>query len=354
MSDTGFWNADWMETQQKYWQQWTDMSMKAMGGKAPSANPWENAMDHWWQAIAPNAPDATSGFMEKMMEQGKMLFHMTEQFTKNMGDGSEMTDWSSAMEKTFADMQNAFGGGMQQGDDAMHKMMAFWEMPFDNWQRMVSSLSLTPGDALRNMPHDQVNDGLNRFLSAPGLGYSREEQGQYQDLMQRAMEYQKALQEYTQFFSNLGIKSVDRMRGKMTELSEQDKVVDSARGLYDMWVNCCEEVYGEQVMTPEYAVIHGKLVNALMALKHRMSIMVDETLGTMNMPTRSEVRTLQDRLQETRRDNKALRRELTALKERVEALASAAPAPAAAPKKKAPVRKKAVAKKTAAKPADQA
>jgi hypothetical protein len=51
-----------------------------------------------------------------------------------------------------------------------------------------------------------------------------------------------------------------------------------------------------------------------MALKQRMSVMVDETLGAMNMPTRSELRTLQDRVQETRRENKRLRRELDALK----------------------------------------
>jgi polyhydroxyalkanoate synthase subunit PhaE len=45
-----------------------------------------------------------------------------------------------------------------------------------------------------------------------------------------------------------------------------------------------------------------------MALKQRMSVMVDESLGALNMPTRSELRTLQDRLQETRRENKRLRR----------------------------------------------
>jgi class III poly(R)-hydroxyalkanoic acid synthase PhaE subunit len=235
-------------------------------------------------------------------------------------------------------------------------MMAFWEMPFDNWQRMVSSLSLTPGDALRNMPHDQASEQLNRFLSAPGLGYSREEQGQYQELTSAAIGYQKALQAYMQFFSNLGVQSVDAMRGKLQDLAKEGKTVDSARTLYDIWVGCCEQVYGEQVTTPEYAKTHGDLVNALMRYKQRMSIMVDETLGTLNMPTRAELRTLQDRLQENRRENKALRWELDALKEQVAAM-GAKPAPAAspaAPKKKASVRRKTATKKAAAKPADQA
>jgi hypothetical protein len=52
---------------------------------------------------------------------------------------------------------------------------------------------------------------------------------------------------------------------------------------------------------------------------------VDEALGGMNMPTRSELRTLQDRLQETRREYKALRREVEMLKRE---LGTAAPRPA--------------------------
>ena len=251
------------------------------------------------------------------------------------------------MEKTFADMQQAFSGVSLQGDDALHKMMAFWEKPFDNWQRMVSSLSLTPGDALRNMPHDQVKEQLDRFLSAPGLGYTREEQGQHQELIRRGLAYQKALQDYMQFFSNLGIKSVDRVRSKLGQLGKEEKVIDSARGLYDLWVSSCEEVYAEQVMTSEYAQLHGALINSLMALKQRMAVMVDESLGAMNMPTSSELRTLQDRLQETRRENKALRRELDELKEQVAALGLRA-GPTAA-KKKAPVRRKTAAKKAVTK-----
>ncbi len=355
MSDTDFWNDDWMETQQKYWQQWTELSMKAMERRDRAANPWgsgsspwENALDHWWQALAPATPDMGKGFMEKMLGQGKMYFRMAEDLIGRTGNNGDMGE---AMDASLSDLREAFSGGMQGGDDALHKMMAFWEMPFDNWQRMVSSLSLTPGDALRNMPHDQVKDGLNRFLSAPGLGYSREEQSQYQDLLRKNMDYQKALHDYMQFFSSLGTKAVDRMRQRLKGVSKEDQTIDSARGLYDLWVGACEEVYGEQVMTPEYAAINGKLVNALMALKQRMSIQVDEALGALNMPTRSELRTLQDRMQESRRENKALCRDLEELREQVAALGERTAPVAAA--RKIPVRRKTTKKKTPIRPADE-
>ncbi len=342
---------DWLSLQQKYWEQWTDLSRKAMGAQAPQTNPWEGAMDHWWKAFAPAAPDMSRNFMERMMEQGKMFFRMAENFTRPMPQfGGGATDGWSAMTKTLNEMQKSFSGGQEQGDQALHKMMAFWELPYDNWQRMASSLSPIPGDLLRNMPH-AAGSAVDKALSAPGLGYTREEQSQYQDLIRRGMAYQKALQEYMSIFSEMGVNSVNRMREVLEQMQASGKVIDSARGLYDTWVGCCEDVYAKEVQSPDYARIHGQLVNAQMALKQRMSIMVDETLGGMNMPTRGELRTLQDRVQQSRRENKALRKEMHALQMRVATLTgtglvapAAVPAVtnAAAPEKRPVIRKKPV------------
>jgi class III poly(R)-hydroxyalkanoic acid synthase PhaE subunit len=358
---------DWLQLQRKYWEQWTDVSRKAMGMGNGGTDAWESAMDHWWQAMAPAAPDPSRDFMEKMLEQGKMFFRMADNFTRSLYSSQKGSGGWPAINSVLQDMQKAFTGDYEQGDEAVHKMLAFWELPYDNWQRMMSSLSPIPGDLLRNMPHDQVKDSLHRFLSAPGLGYAREEQSQYQDLIRRTLDYQRALQEYFAFFSHIGVKSIDRMRQNLMDLDKKETTVDSARTLYDNWVSCCEAVYGEEVNTAEYARIHGQLINAQMALKQRMSIIVDEALGALNMPTRSELRTLQDRLQETRRESKTLRRELEALKKQVTAAGerhahgaiaaqagSDSPGPvakaaAANPTaNKAPVRKKATVRKKAA------
>jgi class III poly(R)-hydroxyalkanoic acid synthase PhaE subunit len=347
-------SEDWLSLQQRYWEQWTDLSRKALGVEAPKASPWENAMDHWWKAMAPAAPDMSRELMARMMEQGKMFFRMADAFTRNLPQGGDMgEDAWYGLTKALDEMQKAFTANLSDGDGALNKMMAFWELPYDNWQRMASSLSPLPGDMLRNMPHDQVKDSLNRILSAPGLGYTREEQSQYQDLIRRSLEYQRTLQEYVSFFSHLGVKSTERMRDKLMGMRDSDQTIDSARALYDTWVGSCEEVYAEEVRTADYARIHGELVNAQMAFKQRLSVIVDEALGALNMPTRSELRTLQDRLQETRRENKALRKDLEAVKRRIgepQPAREAAPAPsaaaAAAPAqgsvgKQAPPRKKA-------------
>lgn len=331
----GLASDDWLEIQRKYWDSWTDMSRKARGVEGGDATkPWEAALDHWWKALSPAAPEAAKEFMERMMEQGKVFFRMAATFLPGAGGGSGADGWLS-LTKTLEDLQGRFMGNLDDSGDALHRMMAFWELPYDNWQRMMSSMSPIPGDLLRNMPHDPVRGHVERVLSAPGLGYTREEQSQYQDLVRRTLDYQGALQEYMGFYAKLGVKSVERMRGYLQGVIESGKSIDSARAIYDNWVRCCEEVYAEEVITPEYAKIHGHLINAQMALKRRMSVMVDESLGALNMPTRSELRTLQDRLQETRRENKRLRHDLAALQRQVAALAGTGAAeavPAAVPR----------------------
>ncbi|OQX35558.1 MAG: hypothetical protein B0D96_06510 [Candidatus Sedimenticola endophacoides] len=348
MSEHGFWDQDWMKVQTAYWAQWGEWARKATGGDTPAEAPWESAMRHWWQALAPGAPDAGGEFMQKMIDQGKMMFGFAERFNAELAGQAGGAQWGEVLNRAFAGLQKSFSGEAAKGDDALHRMMAFWEMPLDNWQRMVSSLSLTPGDLLRNMPHGDPQANIERFLSAPGLGYTREEQGQHQQMLLKVVAYQGALQDYARFFSGIGTQSVDRMRARLDKVGEAGETIESARALYDLWVGACEEVYSEQVMTAEYAELHGRLVNALMALKQQMAAMVDEGLGAMNMPTRKELRTLQTRMQENRREIKALKAELTRMRRELAERPAQPKAAAKAPRAKA-ARKKSVARnKTAA------
>jgi len=330
MTSSAPWTNEWMEMQQKYWQNWADASQRLFGQETTQATAWGNAMDHWWKALAPAASsDMARGFMDKMVEQGKFFFQMAEELTGKLAGAGSQVDWSAALDNATGSLKDAFAR-LGAGDQSVHKMFAFWELPFDNWQRMASSLSPVPGDVLRNMPTEGMRSKLDRVLGAPGLGYTREEQGQYQELARAAIDYQETLAEYLGFFSKMGVGAVERLQWQIREAEQKKKTIGSARDLYDTWVHCCEAEYADRVMTDEYTELHGRLVNALMRVKQRMSFIVDEYLGALNMPTRRELRTLQDRVQEARRETKRLRSELEALRKQVGGTA-AAPAPAAAP-----------------------
>ncbi|MCB1877888.1 MAG: class III poly(R)-hydroxyalkanoic acid synthase subunit PhaE [Chromatiales bacterium] len=349
-----FWNDQWMQIQKQYWDSLAEMSRKAAGQDAtdPAHNPMMAAMDHWWNTVSGAAPDYARDFLGKMIEQGKQFFQLGHELTdglKHLSDASgSMIDWHEQLNQAFARLKETYNGGTTDANNALHNMMGFWELPLDNWQRTVSSLSPVPGDLWQNMPKMEFDDvskrlheGVSRALSAPGLGYTRESQEQYQHLAMRWMDYQRAMQDYNGIFAKIGKDAIDRFRDKLLALGEAEKKLSSTRDLYNLWVDASEEVYGEYVNTEDYAEIHGRLVNSLMLYKCQMGALMDEMLGAMNMPTRREIDTLQCRQGSARRELKALRREVAALKKAVGATASAEPKPAV-PRKKAA--KKATAK----------
>ncbi len=113
------------------------------------------------------------------------------------------------------------------------------------------------------------------------MGYTREEQTQYQALLRASLDYQAALQDYIAFDQRLGRKSLERMGSYLQGIMESGQTIDSARALYDNWVSCCEAAYADEVATPEYAQIHGRLINTQMTLKRHLALPVDESLGAL-------------------------------------------------------------------------
>ncbi len=322
-------NPDWTEFQRKYWEAWSELGRQTLDAVTPQptgANPWAQALDHWWKSVSGSAPPQIEDFYSKLIEQGKAFYRLSEGMTRGFDSastsGQRFMDWRQETEKALAGMKEAFTGSGAQAHDLMRQVMAFWEMPLDTWQRTASSLSVLPGDFLQNLKLEDVervseaiDDRLDRFLSVPGVGYTREWQEQLQQHARLWLDYQRAHQRYVSGFSQLGLQSVERFEGKIKELSAAGKAVGSARELYDLWVDCCEEVYGEYVSTDEYATLHAELVNNLMQVKRHAGALIDEYLGAMNMPTRREVNTLHRRMQETRREGKAFAAELAGLKE---------------------------------------
>lgn len=324
-------NTDWTEFQRKYWDAWSEFGRQALDSMTPQqggVNPWAQALDHWWNAVSGSTPPEIESFYSKLIEQGKAFFRLSEGMTRGFESaatsGQRFMDLQYETEKALAGMKEAFTGSGAQAHDLMRQVMAFWELPLDTWQRTASSLSLLPGDVLQNLKLEDVervsgaiDDRIDRFLSVPGVGYTREWQEQLQQHARLWLDYQRAHQRYVTGFSQLGLQSVERFEDKLKELSAAAKTVSAARELYDLWVDCCEEVYGEYVSTDEYAELHAELVNTLMQVKRHAGALIDEYLGAMNMPTRREVNTLHRRMQETRREGKTFAAELESLKEQM-------------------------------------
>ncbi len=341
-----FLNDEWLQLQERYWKAWADLSGFPSGGggpyAAPNANPWNQALDQWWQAVSPALPTAPKDFMDHLVEQGKGFFRLSENLLKSLMETSKVAgsteEWQRLFQKMFEDMRTAAGASTPQGRDTLSQMLAFWELPMDNWQRTMSVMSGMPGDFMQPFKsltlHQQagpVREQLNRFLSVPGVGYAREHQEQYQKFGQLFVDYQASLEAYGEEYAKMAASSVQHFQDAVMATVERKESVDSMQGLYNLWVDACEEAYAERAFSEDYAKAHGRLVNSLMALKKQGQALVDEMLGMLNMPTREDLCTLQEGLQ-------AMRREVRRLEARIgrSDRAAAAPPPGTTPSAHAP------------------
>lgn len=304
------WGIDWLESQQQYLDAWKSFSQfipKSKDGR--TKNPWADAMDYWWRAVSPSAPQGSEEFITKMMEQGKVYYLLSEQFIKLLKGINELNktskDWQALLNARFEEMKALFATTQSSTKDAMHGMLGAWQLlPMDTLQRTFSSVSLTPGDFLEDLKPGGLQNVTEKFLSIPGVGYTRESQEQTLKGIRLWSEYQKTYQEYSNAICKIGVEALECMRTRILKMDEEGKQLNSLREVYDLWVDCNEEAYAAFAYNEEFSQLYGRLTNALMALKKHERNIIDETLGALNMPTRRGINTMQKRQQDLQRECK--------------------------------------------------
>lgn len=323
------WSDQIKQYQQAYFDAWQAFLPGETSGNGNAKenggceNPWVDAMNSWWKNVSPDASEPVHDFYERMVDQGKAFLEIANKFNSAMHDiqdGSHhtSTQWQDFIEQATKNFQSVFSNSA-------------WQMPLSNWQHVLSSMSFLPGDALQgfdisglDLAQDNLRGNLEKMLSTPGIGQTREKQEQQQKLAKLILEYQAAMQEYVEAQSEIGFLSIGKFQEQLTEIasSPEAESLTSFKEVFDCWVDCCEAVYAEYVMTEKYITVHGKVVNTLMAVKQQGRMMVDEVLGAFNMPTRREIDTLHCRFHEIHRSEKSraqsfetFKNELTALVE---------------------------------------
>jgi len=369
MSEKNPWTDQWFEAQQQFVGAWSDMAKTGGDANANQADLWAQSFDLWRKACESQTQPDMEQAMRKCMDMGKQYFAMAEQVSKGLSAGSNPADainqWLEQMIESlqqFSGMPGFHGAGVSD-------FMKQWFAPNASWQEMVAGL--TPmNQALWQMPGMNTSvfnlgetiDPLGKVLEAPGVGYFREPQQKQQRGLQLALEYQESNFKFNQAFLRVALESIQGFQKRLLGLNG-DNMPQSMRGLYDLWVEISEEHYGEFAMSAEYQSLYGDMVNRLMIMRRHYGEIADDVLRALNLPNTREIDTMQERLQQLRRENFTLKKEIKEIKlmlaqlnlgrgpavKKAPAVKAAAAAKAAPASKAAPVRKKAAIKKAAAK-----
>lgn len=318
MSDSNAWTEEWLQAQQKFVESWGNLSSDRLNsGTNSEADLWANGLEMWRKTYPypyTTQPEADQ-VIDKCMDIGKGYFSMAEQIGKQLANGGKPQDvvqrWLEQI-KSGLEQQSSLWSPMQH--QAGHDFMSQWMGPSANWQKMAAAMMPIemPGSTSGAYGIGEDYDQISKMLSMPGLGFFRESQEKQQAGAKLALDYQQSNHNFNASFMQVAIESLQEFQQQLTSLFESSEADTPAslRAIYDLWVDISENHYAEYAMSAEYQSLYGDMVNKLMLFKQHYSKLVDETMESLNLPSRQELDTVHQRLQQTRRENQALRKEI--------------------------------------------
>ena len=230
----------------------------------------------------------------------------------------------------------AKAGGEAAASDAPLKV---GEELLNLWRGAWSTLSDAQAGA-----GPQLSDLLARL---PPIGIAREHSETWRELLAAQAECQRLEQELRAVLARVQADALDLLNERLRERDEQQRPITQYRELYDLWVDCGEQVYAKVAHSPAYGRLQAELGNAAMRVRTHQQKVLEQGLKQFDLPTRSELNTVHRQLREQRELLRELREQAAAGGQKAPSAAKAQGQPKAQAKKE----RRLVARKSPAKPA---
>lgn len=299
----------WQNYQKSYLDAWRTMSESATPGAA-LGTPWHDLLEKWWKTFSNETPPDSRDLFSMLVEQGKSFFEMASTVKGSLAEAMNVKSnggqWENVLCKCFDGLRDSLTAGAST-------------FPMELWHKFVIDHFQANGDFIPNFIKQMQSAG-KQMLSVPAVGQSREKQEKLQKLAIEFSEFQAACFNFSEVQAKIHNLAVDLLQEKVIEKFNKQDYPESFRAIYDLWIDCYEEVYADAVMQPEYNQAYSNMVNSLMGMTLRYRALQDDTLEAMGLPSRKELDTLYKRFQEERRQTKVMRAEIQTLKGQIDAL----------------------------------
>lgn len=343
----GVGQSDFDAVARQYWNAWGEMMRGAPAPTQTAAPGWNEAVQ-WWSQLAQGGRSEANEALERFNAQARGWFGQMQQLAaqfagQDASAGDIAQAWKQALggagANPFADV---FGSMRGPGQNDLTQWLEQAAPYLQQWQR----------------------DGQS-WLGMPAFGFAREHQERLQALALAQSNYQQQSQAYNALMAEAGQNAFARFEDKLAERSEPGRQLQSARALFDLWIDAAEDAYAEIALSPRFRDAYAALVNSQMKLRGAIQTEIEHATGQFGIPTRTEidaahrkivqlereVRRLRDAIQASAPARSAPRAGEPAANDAPRAKPAPAPAPKPAAAKQAsankPVSKKAAAKKSA-------
>ena len=293
MKDAGDWLKQMTDLQQQYWNGWRDVAGKALeqvGRK--NGTPWHEGLEIWNRATTGGPKDV----IEHLMAHGRQYLQLLQGLTTGKalaGDGTmDVRRWLDELREVHLHYGRGLVGGVGQFP---------WFGGIDPAQieQLVKSFASEP---MRSIQSDMRN-----WLGLPTFGLTREHQERNQALLRAWFDYQNASARYNELLFKSAALTLDRLEDRLSERDEPGRRIESARTLYDLWIDAAEEAFTEVAMGAEYREVYGELIDTQMRVRSGLNAEIERLNAQFDMPTRSEIDSMAQQLHALKAEVRKLR-----------------------------------------------
>lgn len=260
-------------------------------GGGDAAMPGMAEAMEWWRGLAQSVSGSASGADSSRFgsQANVWLSQVQDLASRFAGRAAEPREVVETWKRMLGgDGANPFAAVLQGAGDP----------GFGEWYARVAPLLSGAGQ------------GAEAWLGVPAFGFTRQHQERWQQLARAQLDYQQQAQAFQSLLAEAGHDAFGRLERKLAERSQPGQQLESARALFDLWVDAAEESYAEIALSLRFREAYGNMVNAQMRLRAAVQREVEQLAEAVGMPTRSEVDAAHRKVARLEREMRRLREEL--------------------------------------------
>lgn len=292
---------------QQYWKALSE-AMRSAGGSAAPQDPWRAAMDSWSQLAGGARRNDASDAIERFSAQARQWFGMMQQVA------GQFAGRSASAEDIAGAWKQAMGGGGNPFASLFTEMTGRGQSGFDQWYQQVAPMfkgmfggGMFDNNGFANNMFAGMRQDSMQSMHMPAFGLHREQQERWQALAEAQFELQQKNDAYNALMLEAGRDAFERFERKLAEHSEPGRQLQSARALFDLWIDAAEEAYAGIALSSGFRKVYGELVNAQMRVRAGVQREVELFGGLFGMPGRTEVDAAHRKIAELERQLRRLR-----------------------------------------------
>lgn len=328
----------WSEAQKNMWESWYNLIRTA----PTSVTSYTGMMDQW-RKLAEQSIDAWTAEAEPvsrrvsyqlLSSQSTMMrfLDLTSRAWKaimpHVQDGQ---DWQSIMNEYSEQLRKQLTPDASMFLRASQDVTELWTLYLQELQALsrpwLSSLQRSPlhiGEAITgsgsgseliemtNLYWDAFERTFGRLLNSPSVGFSREINETVARAFDAWLDFRRTSYEYQGVLAGAWTSVFEEVMLNLVERSERDNPITSVRDLIRLWTDTADNSLEKIFRSEEYVDVQGRLMDTAMSYRIREQQLVELTMKTGYVPTRSEVDEAHRNIYELRKEVRALKKALKA------------------------------------------